>query len=42
MANTSAIRQQAVHTTHYHHLAAQQEPYEKIENFLEKGPNTGP
>ena len=48
MANTSAIRQQAAHTT-YHLLATQQEPYKKpiesvyfmsswkmLENFLQK------
>ena len=33
MANTSAIWQQAAHTT-YHLLAAQQEPYKKYLSFL--------
>ena len=35
MANTSAIRQQAAPTT-YHLLAAQQEPYKKMQSHVQK------
>ena len=36
MANSSAIWQQAAHTTYHHLLAAQQEPYEKAQLLKEK------